>query len=67
MQIPICLVIFQTPPENMRRVNTMQYLRGNDIKLFYCCQFNIQKSEEWQLPTFTIHYTRWSETEHNTC
>jgi len=61
-----CLVIFQTSPENMRHVNTVQNLNGNNIKTIYGCQFNIQRSEEWQLPTFIIRNRKWAEIEHDT-
>lgn len=44
IQIPICLATFQTSPENMRHINTI--VKGNNIKTFYSCQFNIYKSEE---------------------
>ena len=61
-----CSVIFQTSPENMRHVNIVQNLNGNNIKTIYCFQFNIQRSEEWQLPTFIIRNRKWAEIEHNT-
>ena len=53
-------------PWKHEAVNTVQNLKANNIKTIHCCQFNIQKSEEWQLPTFRIRYRKWAEIEHNT-
>lgn len=53
-------------PWKQEAVNTVQNLKANNIKTIHCCQFNIQKSEEWQLPTFRICYRKWAEIEHNT-
>lgn len=59
MQIPICLAIFMFPLKTWGMFIQHNYLKGNNMKTFYCCQFNIQASEEWQLPAFIIHYARW--------
>lgn len=57
MQIPICLAIFQTFPENMRCINNTWYLKGN-IKTVANLT---HKSEEWPFTSLynPLHKVIW--------
>lgn len=37
MQIPICLPIFMFPLETWGMLIQHNYLKGNNMKTFYCC------------------------------